>query len=85
MTTGESGYAEVSVTVKNVGSSTIGFAEVRVKFYNANKTLIGTSSDGIMNLSPNESWDFTLKCLGAGCDQVKSYEITATATSTSAD
>jgi hypothetical protein len=80
ITWGESGAAEVSVTVKNVGYTSIDFAEVTVKFYAA-KTPVGTSTDGVMNLGPGEIWDFNIPCSGAGCDQVTNYEVTATASS----
>ncbi len=79
MTWGESGGAEVSVTIKNVGYSTIELAEVTVKFYAA-KNFVGTSRDAVMNLESGETWDFKIACSGTGCDRVTNYDITATAT-----
>ena len=79
---GESGSAEVSVTIKNVGHSTIELAEVTVKFYAA-KNFVGASSDAVMNLGPGETWDFKITCSGTGCDRVINYKVTATARTSS--
>lgn len=74
--------AEVRVTVKNLGPPTAELAEVTVDFYDAGGNLITASSDAVMNLERGETWDFTITCSGAGCDRVKTYEVTATAAST---
>ncbi len=66
---------KVQATVKNVGSSSIELAEVTVRFYDEDMTLLGTSTDAVMNLEPNRSWTFELPCSGVGCDRVKTYEI----------
>ena len=73
--------AEVTVTVKNLGPPTAEFAEVTVEFYDADGNLITTSSDAVMNLERGETWKFTISCTGAGCDRVKTYQVTATAAS----
>lgn len=67
------------VTVKNVGSNKIELAEVTVKFYDRDKTLIETGKDAIINLNAAESWTFTIECKGEGCDQVESCDIEALA------
>jgi len=67
------------VTVKNVGSNKIELAEVTVKFYDRDKTLIETGKDAIINLNAAESWTFTIECKGEGCDRVVNCEITALA------
>ncbi len=69
----------VVATVKNVGSNKIELAEITVKFYDKDKTLIETGKDAIINLNPAESWEFTIKCKGVGCDRVQSCEVTALA------
>ncbi len=74
--------AVVRVTVKNVGHTSIDFAEVTVTFYAA-KNIVGTSKDGVMSLKPGESWDFVISCSGEGCQRVTTYQVTATATSSS--
>lgn len=75
MTRGKSGSVEVQVTIKNVGSVMVELAQVTVSFYDADKNLIDSSSDSVMNLRPGEIWDFELACQGTRCNQVKSYEI----------
>jgi hypothetical protein len=75
MVSGESGSAEVRVTVKNIGPGMAELARVTVKFYDAQKSLIDSSSDSVMNLGAGETWDFKITCRGARCNQVKSYEI----------
>lgn len=75
MTRGESGSVEVQVTIKNVGSVMVELAQVTVSFYDANKNLVDSSSDSVMNLRPGEIWAFEITCQGARCSQVKGYEI----------
>ena len=75
MSKDDSGRVGVSVTVKNVGSTTVEFAQVKVNFTNAQGNLIDSSSDGVMNLRPGESWNFRIGCSEVGCDQVRDYEI----------
>ncbi len=75
MTRGESGSVEVKVTVKNAGPVIAELARVTVTFYDAQKEPIDSSSDSVMNLRPNETWDFKITCQGTRCSQVKSYEI----------
>jgi hypothetical protein len=82
MTWQESGGVQVRVTVKNVGHTSIDFAEVTVTFYAA-KNIVGTSKDGVTSLKPGESWDFVISCSGEGCQRVTTYQVTATATSSS--
>ncbi len=75
LTKNEAGNTVVLVTIKNVGSVTAEFAEVRVKFYDAQKNLIDSSRDSILNLKPDKTWEFTLSCSGERCSQIKSYDI----------
>lgn len=83
MTGGDSGKVEVQVMVKNVGSSTIGVAQVKVNFYDFQGNLISSSSDTVMNLRASENWSFEIACPGAGFNQVKNYEIEAMAATSS--
>ncbi len=75
MTRGESGGVAVQVTVKNTGMATAELAQVTASFYDADKGLIDSSSDSVMNLGPGETWDFEITCQGTRCSQVSSYEI----------
>jgi len=79
MNKGDSGSVEVEVMVKNVGPLTIELARVKVNFYDAEGSLIDSSSDAVMNLRPGEIWNFEIVCPGPGCERVKGYEIEAMA------
>ncbi len=70
--------AVVLVTIKNIGSFNAELAEVRVIFYDAQKDIIDSSRDSVLNLKPDETWDFTLSCSGARCDEIKSYDVEVT-------
>ena len=72
---GESGGVAVQVTVKNTGMATAELAQVTVSFYDAEKGLVDSSSDSVMNLGPGETWDFEISCQGTRCSQVSSCEI----------
>ena len=78
LTEDQAGNAVVLVTIKNVGSVNAELAEVRVTFYDAQKNIIDSSRDSILNLKPDETWDFTLSCSGERCSQIKSYDIEVT-------
>ena len=70
-----SGNVAVELTVKNTGTVMVELAQVTVSFYDAQKNLIDSTSDSVMSLGPGETWDFEIKCPGARCSQVKSYDI----------
>ena len=74
-----SGTAVVKVTVKNTSRAVAELAEVKVDFYDAEKNLIDSSSDSVMNLKPDETWDFEIACRGERCGEISSYEIETTA------
>ena len=75
----DSGAVKVQVTVKNVGSSTIELAQVKVTFQGKEGEFIDSSSDAVMNLGAGETWDFEFTCTGTRCDQVKGYQLDTTA------
>ena len=80
-----SGNTELHVTVKNTSRNMAELAEVTVSFYDALKNLIDSPRDSVMNLGPDETWDFNIPCQGERCSDVKTYEIKTTAgTSTGA-
>lgn len=83
LTKDEAGKAVVKVTVKNVSGVTAELAEVKVRFFDAQKNLIDGATDSILNLKPNETWDFTFACAGERCTEVKSYETEVTSGSSS--
>ena len=71
----EDGSAEVLVTIKNTGMATVELARVTVTFLDAEKQLLDTSSDSVLNLNPEETWDFTIICQGERCRQIAGYDI----------
>lgn len=78
LTEDQAGNMAVLVTVKNVGSVVAELAEVTVTFYDAQKDIINISRDSILNLKPDETWDFTLSCSSERCSQIKSYDVEVT-------
>jgi len=83
LTRTSSGGAILEVTIKNTGTTTAELAEVKVTFYDVAKSVISTSKDSVMNLTPGATWDFQIPCLDPRSSQVKSYEIKTTAGSSS--
>ena len=67
------------VTVKNTSRNVAEIAEVTVSFYDSQKDLIDSSRDSVMNLGPDETWEFNIPCRGERCNEVRTYEIKATA------
>jgi hypothetical protein len=79
LTKNEAGNTVVLVTIKNIGSVNAELAEVRVTFYDAQRDIIDSSRDSILNLKPDKTWEFTLSCSGERCSQIKSYDVETTA------
>jgi len=70
-----SSCVKVEAIVENVGPNTIELAEVTVRFYDADGALVDTAKDTHMNLERGKTWHFIIPCSGAGCANVKTYEI----------
>ena len=77
------GGTALKITVKNVSAVNAELAEVKVSFFDAKKELIDSTRDSVLNLGPNETWEFTIPCTGDRCSQIGSYEIETTAGSSS--
>ncbi|MBU4189687.1 MAG: FxLYD domain-containing protein [Candidatus Thermoplasmatota archaeon] len=77
----EYGWAGLEITVtgvaKNIGEEQLSWAEVKVKWYDANGTLLGTDTDSIQDLDAGESWNFEVPCIAYGFEEedVASYKI----------
>jgi hypothetical protein len=74
-----SGNMTLRVTVKNTSRNVAELAEINVSFYDGQKNLIDSSRDSVMNLGPDESWEFSIPCRAERCKEVRTYEIKATA------
>jgi hypothetical protein len=81
--TDAAGKVTLAVTVKNTGRVNAELAEVKVNFYDAQKNLIDSVKDSVMNLKPDETWDFIIPCTGDNCGKIASYDIETTAGSSS--
>ncbi len=75
MSTTEFGLLVIKGVAKNVSSSNLSYAEVRVKFYDAAGNLIDTSLDNINDLAAGETWSFEVMYFGMDTENVKSYKI----------
>jgi hypothetical protein len=81
--TDAAGKVTLAVTIKNTGRVNAELAEVKVSFYDAQKNLIDSARDSVMNLKPGETWDFIIPCTGDNCSRIASYDIETTAGSSS--
>ena len=75
MSTTGFGNLMVKGIAKNVSSSNLSYAEVKVKFYDAQGNLISTWLDNINDLGAGETWSFEVMYLGMDTENVKSYQI----------
>jgi len=53
---------------KNIGNKQMGYAEIRVKFYDESDVLLETASDWIRDLNPNEEWQFEIYTQSSNID-----------------
>jgi len=81
--TDAAGKVTLAITIKNTGRVNAELAEVKVSFYDAQKNLIDSARDSVMNLKPDETWDFIIPCDGDDCGKIASYDIETTAGSSS--
>ena len=65
-------WLTVEGTAKNVGNKRLSYAEVVVKFYDAQGNLVGDWIDNTNNLEPGETWRFKVSSLD---DNAVSYKI----------
>jgi hypothetical protein len=77
LTTNASGNSTLLVTVKNTGRTIAQLAEVKVSFYDAQKNLLDSSRDSILNLAVGETWDFHFAFAGES-RQIASYDVAVT-------
>lgn len=77
--TDAAGKVTLAVTIKNTGPVKAELAGVKVNFYDAQKNLIDSGRDSVMNLGAGETWEFNIPCTGDNCGGIKSYDIETTA------
>ena len=74
-TVNEYGNIVIEGTAKNINSSTLSYAEVIAKFYNAANELVGTSSASIKAVDPDEVWSFKVVYRGTNVEDITGYTI----------
>ena len=62
-------------TAKNDGKIFVPKADVQIKFYDADRKLIGSAKDTVENFDPGESWTFSIAYPGDDSAKVKSYKV----------
>jgi uncharacterized protein (TIGR02588 family) len=77
--TDAAGKVTLAITVKNTSTVNAELAGVKVTFYDAQKDLIDSERDSVMNLGSGETWEFNIACAGDNCGAIKSYDIETTA------
>ena len=75
METGQFGNLIIKGSAKNIGSYSLSYAEVRVKFYDKEGAALDTSLDNINDLGPGETWKFQVMYFGTDTENVDSYKI----------
>ncbi|MBN1162114.1 MAG: hypothetical protein JXA17_09225 [Dehalococcoidales bacterium] len=78
LTTDQDGNVVLFVSVKNISQVTVELAEVKISFYDSHDNIIDSSTDSVLNLEPDDIWDFYFHCQGS-CQDVKRYDIEVTA------
>jgi len=71
----EVGRLIISGIAKNEGKTMVPRAEVQIKFYDANKNVIVSSTDATDNFDPGGTWGFTVVYPGPDSGKVKSYKV----------
>ncbi len=74
----DTGAVVTRITVKNTSRFVAELAEVTAEFYDSRKNFISSASDSVMNLGPDETWEFEIYCEGDGCSQAASCDIKIT-------
>jgi hypothetical protein len=77
LTRDEEGNVVYLVSVKNISQVTIELAEVKVNFYDSQDNFVGSTTDGVLNLRPDDTWDFYIQCQGA-CVDIKRCDVEVT-------
>lgn len=71
----ERGDLGVEGTLKNTADKTLGYVEIKIKFYDENRFLLESNSESISDLKSGEIWKFSSVYPGLNVKEVASYEI----------
>jgi hypothetical protein len=69
------GDLRVSGTLQNVAEKSLGYVEVKIKFYDKDRLLLESVSESIIDLNAGEIWKFSSAYPGFDFEEVDSYEI----------
>lgn len=72
---GEYGSLMVTGTAKNVGDKQLSYAEIRVRFYDKDDSLLSTSFDNINDLDAGQTWKFKVLYFSMDVEEVDHYDI----------
>ena len=72
---GEYGTLKIVGKAKNVGNEQISYAEIRVKFYDTEDAVIGSSLDNINDLNSEQVWKFEVMYFSMETEEVDHYDI----------
>jgi len=62
-------------TLQNNAGKSLGYVEVKIKFYDKDKVLLDTSSESVSDLGIDEKWKFFSVYPKLNVEEVNSYEI----------
>ena len=75
METGEFGNLIIKGTAKNIGSSSLSYAEAEWSSTIKGEHLPDKSPDNINDLGPGETWNFRVVYLGMDAEDADSYKV----------
>jgi hypothetical protein len=75
MTTGAMYILKVTGQAKNISSGKLNYAEVDVRFKDAQGVILQTGVENIADLNPGDVWDFEVLYPSSNISKVASYEI----------
>lgn len=74
---GEFEPISVEGVARNTGDSQLSYAEIRVRFYDSEGTLLESSIDNINDVDPGQQWRFEVVYPGMDGEEVAEYDIAA--------
>jgi hypothetical protein len=77
LTQDEEGNVIYLVSVKNISQVTVELAEIEVSFYDSQDNFIGSTTDSVLNLRPDDTWDFYIQCQG-DCRDIQRCDVQVT-------
>jgi hypothetical protein len=70
--------AVVTGSARNIGSTALHDCSINVRYFDADKNMIGVSSSYRQFMEPGEVWNFTVQLTAPDAWKARSYEISST-------